>query len=175
MWLLHHLGALAALMHDVDAGRQTLQTVAHLHAIHVIHIHGQCVVQLIDAHFLNAVSLSKVGLDIVEVLPLARRLVCTQIFGQHMQGPVFGHIIKDIAAHTDLRRIGIGINPLQAAATEEHPHADGGDGARNGDARQAGAIGERPPADGGDRARDGDARQARAIFEGTLADGGDGK
>ena len=54
MRLLHHLGALAALAHDVNTGRETFQAVAHLHAIHVIHIHGQCVVQLIDAHHFDA-------------------------------------------------------------------------------------------------------------------------
>ena len=57
MRLLHHLGALAALAHDVNTGRETFQVVAHLHAIHVIHIHGQCVVQLIDAHHFDAANL----------------------------------------------------------------------------------------------------------------------
>ena len=57
MRLLHHLGALAALAHNVNAGREVFQSVAHLHAIHVIHIHGQYVVQLIDAHHFDAANL----------------------------------------------------------------------------------------------------------------------
>ena len=77
-----------------------------------------------------------------------------------MQGPVFGHIIKDIVAHTDLRRIGIGINPLQASATAERSVADEGDGIADGDARQVAAILERLIADGGDGVGDGDAGQA---------------
>ena len=81
MRLLHHLGALVALAHNVNAGREIFQSVAHLHAIHVIHIHGQCVVQLIDAHHFDAINLGKVTLDIGEILPLARRPVCTQILG----------------------------------------------------------------------------------------------
>ena len=81
MRLLHHLGALAALAHNVNAGREVFQSVAHLHAIHVIHIHGQCVVQLIDAHHFDAANLGKVTLDIGELAPLARRQVCTQLLG----------------------------------------------------------------------------------------------
>ena len=57
MQLLHHFGALAALAHNVNAGREVFQSVAHLHAIHVIHIHGQCVVQLIDARHFDAANL----------------------------------------------------------------------------------------------------------------------
>ena len=57
MRLLYHLGALAALAHNVNAGREVFQSIAHLHAIHVIHIHGQCVVQLIDAHHFDAANL----------------------------------------------------------------------------------------------------------------------
>lgn len=57
MRLLHHLGALAALAHDENAGREAFQTVVHLHAIYVIHIHGQYVVQLIDARHFDAANL----------------------------------------------------------------------------------------------------------------------
>ena len=81
MRLLHHLGALAALAHDVNAGKENFQTIAHLHAIHVIHIHGQYVGQLIDAHHFDVANLGKVTLDIGKILPLARRPVCTQILG----------------------------------------------------------------------------------------------
>ena len=52
--LLHHFGALAALAHDVNTGREVFQAVSHLHAIYVIHIHRQCMVQLIDAHHFDA-------------------------------------------------------------------------------------------------------------------------
>ena len=66
-----------------------------------------------------------------------------------MQGPIFGHAIENVpnGADFDLFRIGIGINPCQAAATIERPVADFGDGVADGDVRQAAATVERLVAD----------------------------
>ena len=64
-----------------------------------------------------------------------------------MQGPIFGHVIESVRPCADFFRIGIGINPRQAAAIAERIAADLGDGVGDGDARQAGAIVERPVAD----------------------------
>ena len=59
-----------------------------------------------------------------------------------MQGPIFGHAIENVpnGADFDLFRIGIGINPRQAAAIAERHVADFGDGVGDGDACQAGAT-----------------------------------
>ena len=95
----HHVGEVGNAHH-----------VGHVHLIIVVSVTGN--------------SVTKVCHNVCEVTPLARRLVCTQIFGQHMQGPIFGHIIKDTAAQTDLRRIGIGINPRQAVTFVERTDAD---------------------------------------------------
>ena len=64
-----------------------------------------------------------------------------------MQGSIFGDAIESVPPSADFFRIGIGINPRQAAATEERPVADFGDGVADGDARQAAATAERPAAD----------------------------
>ena len=64
-----------------------------------------------------------------------------------MQGPIFGHATESVHPSADFFRIGIGINPRQAAATAERLVADFGDGVGDGDARQAAAIAERPVAD----------------------------
>ena len=54
-----------------------------------------------------------------------------------MQGPIFGYAQESDHPSADFFRIGIGINPRQAAAFVEHPVADWGDGFGDGDARQA--------------------------------------
>ena len=64
-----------------------------------------------------------------------------------MQGPIFGHATESVHPSADFFRIGIGINPRQAAATAERLVADFGDGVGDDDARQAAAIAERPVAD----------------------------
>ena len=64
-----------------------------------------------------------------------------------MQGSIFGHAKESVFSGSDLFRIGIGINPRQAAATEERTAADVGDGVGDGDARQAAATEERTAAD----------------------------
>ena len=64
-----------------------------------------------------------------------------------MQGPIFGHVIENVPPGADFFRIGIGINPRQAAATVERTGADFGDGVGDGDARQTAAFVERPVAD----------------------------
>ena len=56
-----------------------------------------------------------------------------------MQGSIFGHAIESVFPDTDFFRIGIGINPRQAAATAERLVADFGDGVGDDDARQAAA------------------------------------
>ena len=58
-----------------------------------------------------------------------------------MQGPFFGHAIESVHPSADFFRIGIGINPRQAAATVERTFADVGDGVADGDARQTAATG----------------------------------
>ena len=57
-----------------------------------------------------------------------------------MQGPIFGHVIESVRPGDEFFRIGIGINPRQAAATVERTFADVGGGVADGDARQAEAF-----------------------------------
>ena len=54
-----------------------------------------------------------------------------------MQGPIFGHAIESVPPSADFFRIGIGINPRQAATIGERIAADFGDGVGDGNARQA--------------------------------------
>ena len=119
-------------------------------------------------------NLCKVGHDIGEIFPLVSSLVCTQILGQHMQGPVFRNSIENITPYADFFRVRICVYPCQAFATGESIVADGGDGIGDGDAGQAAAFRERPFTDGGDGVGDGDTGQAGATLERPVADGGDG-
>ena len=64
-----------------------------------------------------------------------------------MQGSILGHAKESVRPSADFFRIGIGINPRQAAATVERLLVDFGDGVGDGDARQAGATIERFVAD----------------------------
>ena len=57
-----------------------------------------------------------------------------------MQGSIFGHAIESAPPGADFFRIGIGINPRQAAAIAERIVADWGDGVGDGNARQAAAF-----------------------------------
>ena len=91
-----------------------------------------------------------------------------------MQCHIFGHVIENVPPGADFFRIGIGINPRQAAATVERIVADWGDGVGDSDARQAAAIVERPKTDWGDGVGNGDARQTAATPERPFADFGDG-
>ena len=52
-----------------------------------------------------------------------------------MQGSIFGHAKESVPPSADFFRIGIGINPRQAAATIERPDVDFGDGVADGDTR----------------------------------------
>ena len=63
-----------------------------------------------------------------------------------MQGPIFGHAKESVPPSADFFRIGIGINPRQAAAIAERLDADFSDGVADGEARQACASVERPVA-----------------------------
>ena len=64
-----------------------------------------------------------------------------------MQSSIFGHATESVLPSSDFFRIGIGINPRQAAAIVERLLADFGDGVGDGNARQTGAMFERPFAD----------------------------
>ena len=64
-----------------------------------------------------------------------------------MQCYIFGHAIESVFSGSDFFRIGIGINPRQAAAIAERLDADFSDGVADGEARQAAAIAERPVGD----------------------------
>ena len=88
------------------------------------HIHQGCHVGHIHLSIKVDAPISEVTLDIGETLPLARRPVCTQILVQHMQCYIFGHVIENVPPGADFFRIGIGINPRQAAATAERLVAD---------------------------------------------------